>query len=87
MVVSHIFNVISMCFYFKKIYMHRKPKAELLPLDTKRERTMRNLRKVKGVESATMENQRKRMQPIPEKAETERPQRQTTMEDFGRPVI
>ena len=33
--------------------MHRKPEAELLPLDTELERTMRNLRKVKSVESTT----------------------------------
>ena len=46
--------------------MHRKPKAELLPLDTKLERTLRNLRKVKGVESTIMAYQRERMQSIPE---------------------
>ena len=46
--------------------MHRKPEVELLPLDIELERTLRNLRKIKGVESAIMENQRKRMQPIPE---------------------
>ena len=34
--------------------MHRKPEAELLPLDTELERTLRNLRKVKSAESATM---------------------------------
>ena len=67
--------------------MHRKPEAELLPLDTELERTLRNMRKVKGAESATMANQRERLQPIPKEAETERPQRQMTMEDFWRPVI
>ena len=67
--------------------MHRKPESELLPLDTELERTLRNLRKVKDVEETTMENQRERMQPIPEEAETERPQRQMTMEDFWRPMI
>ena len=36
--------------------MHRKLEVELLPLDTKLERTLRNLRKVKGVEAVTMEN-------------------------------
>ena len=36
--------------------MHRKPEAELLPLDIELERTLRNLRKVKGAEAATMEN-------------------------------
>ena len=69
--------------------MHRKPKADLLPLDTKLERTLRNLRKVESVESTTMENQRERLKPIPEEAEAkaDRPQRQMTMEDFWRPII
>ena len=67
--------------------MHRKPEAELLPLDTELKRTLRNLRKAKSVESTTMENQRERMQPIPEEAEAKRPQRQMTMEDFWRHVI
>ena len=62
--------------------MHRKPKVELLPLDTKLERTLRNLRKVKRAKSITMVDKRERMQPILEEAETERPQRQMTMEDF-----
>ena len=39
------------------------------------------MRKVKGAEAITMEKQRERMQPIPEEVETERPQRQMTMED------
>ena len=56
-------------------------------MDTELERTLRNLRKVKGAEEATIENQRERMQPIPEEAETERPRRQMTMEYFWRPVI
>ena len=34
-----------------------------------------------------MANQRKKMQPIPEEVETERPQRQMTMEDFWRLVF
>ena len=67
--------------------MHRKPEAKLLPLDTELERTLRNMRKVKGVESATMANQREKRQPIPKEAETERPQRKMTMEDFWRLVI
>ena len=67
--------------------MHRKLEAKLLPLDTELERTMRNLRKVKSVESTTMADQRERMQPIPEEVEAERPQRQMTMEDFWRLVI
>ena len=38
--------------------MHRKPESELLPLDTELERTLRNIRKVKSVESTTMAEQR-----------------------------
>ena len=53
--------------------MHRKQEAELLPLDTELERTLRNLRKVKGAKETTMANMRERMQPIPKEAETERP--------------
>ena len=44
--------------------MHREQEVEPLPLDTKLERTLRNLRNLKGAESATMTNQRERMQPI-----------------------
>ena len=53
--------------------MHRKPEVELLPLDIELERTLRNLRKVKSVESTTMADQRERMQHILEEAEAERP--------------
>ena len=68
--------------------MHRKPEANLLPLDTEIERTLRNLRKITIVETRSMENQRERLQVIPEeKEEIERPQRQMTMEDFWRPFI
>ena len=67
--------------------MHRKPEADLLPLDTEIERTLRNLRKVTNVESTSMENQRERLQPILEEAKTEIPQRQMMMEDFWRLVI
>ena len=48
--------------------MHRKPKADMLPLDKEIERTLRNLRKVISAESTSMENQRERLQPIPEEA-------------------
>ena len=34
--------------------MHRKPKAELLPLDTELERSLRNLKKVRFVEAVVM---------------------------------
>ena len=67
--------------------MHRKLQVDLLPFDIEIERTLRNLRKVTSAESTSMTNQRERLQPIPEEAETERPQRQMTMEDFWRHVI
>ena len=41
--------------------MHRKPEANLLPLDTEIERTLRNIRKVTSAESTSMENQRERL--------------------------
>ena len=63
--------------------MHRKLEADLLPLDTKIERTLRNLRKIISEESRSMENQRERLQAIQEEdEEIERPQRQMPMEDF-----
>ena len=34
--------------------MHRKPKVELLPLDTELEKTLRNMKKVRSAESTVM---------------------------------
>ena len=64
--------------------MHRKPKADLLPLDTEIERTLKNMRKITSAESRSMENLRERLQAIPkeEEEEAKRPQRPNTMEDF-----
>ena len=63
--------------------MHRNPEADLLPLDTEIERTLKNLRKITSAESKSMANQRERLQTIPEEEEeVERPQRINTMEDF-----
>ena len=67
--------------------MHRKPEANLLPLDIEIEITLRNLRKVTSSESTSMVNQRERLQPILEGVKIERPQRQMLMEDFWRLVI
>ena len=61
--------------------MYRKPKAELLPLDIELERTLRNLKKVRSVESTVMVEQQETHQNILA-LEIERPQRQRTMEDF-----
>ena len=67
--------------------MHRKLEADLLPLDNEIERTLKNRRKITSAESISMENQRERLQAIPEEEEEEeeeeeRPQRPHTMEDF-----
>ena len=68
--------------------MHRKPKANMLPLDTKIERTLKNLRQITSAESRSMANQRERLQTIPEEEEeAKRYQRPNTMEDFWRPII
>ena len=53
--------------------MHKKSEAELLPLDTKIERTLKNLRKAINAEDRSMANQIERLQTIPEE-EAERPQ-------------
>ena len=63
--------------------MHRKLEADLLPLDNEIERTLKNLRKATNAEYKSMENQRKRLQTIPEEEETERSQRPNTRRTFG----
>ena len=45
--------------------MHRKPEANLLPLDTEIERTLKNLRQIIIEESRSMANQREKLQAIP----------------------
>ena len=68
--------------------MHRRPEADLLPLDTEIERTLQNLRRITSAESKNMANQRERLQAIPEEEEeVERNKRSNTMEDFWRPII
>ena len=68
--------------------MHRRPKANLLPLDTEIERTLQNLRRITSAKSRNMANQRERLQTILEEEEgVERNQRPNTMEDFWRPII
>ena len=62
--------------------MDKKSEAELLPLDTKIERILKNMRKATSTEDRSMSNQRERLQTIPEKEEAERPQRPNTMEEF-----
>ena len=67
--------------------MHIKPEADLLSLDSEIEKTLRNLRKVTIAKSKNMANQRERLQHIQEEAESYRPQRKMTMEDFWGPII
>ena len=55
-------------------YMHRKPEAELLPLNTEIERTLRNPKKVRAVEKAGMAEQRDINKSIPIIAATWGPQ-------------
>ena len=45
--------------------MHRRPKAELLPLDTKIEKTLRNLKNVRATEATVMAKQREGNQNVP----------------------
>ena len=53
--------------------MHRKSEAELLPLDTEIERTLKNIRKTTSTEDRSMTNQIERLQTILEEGEAERP--------------
>ena len=46
--------------------MHRRLEVDLLPLDTEIERTLQNLKRITNAESRNMENQRDRLQAIPE---------------------
>ena len=61
--------------------MHRRLEAELLPLDTELERTLKNLKKMRIAEVA-MTEQEGTDHHAQAKTITERPQRQRTMEDF-----
>ena len=66
--------------------MHRKPEAELLPLDAELERTLRNLKKVRFAKAVVMAEQREIQQNIPVMA-VDRPQGQRNMENFWRPIM
>ena len=61
--------------------MHRKPRSDLLPVDSELERTLRSLRKVSRAEKATMADERID-QEVEQEATTERPLIQDTMKDF-----
>ena len=66
--------------------MHKKPESDLFTLDTKLERTLRNLRKVKRAGEATMVDERIN-QTGEQETVAERLQRQDSMGDFWRPII
>ena len=53
-------------------YMHRRSEAELLPLDTELERTVRNLKKARVTESVAMAEQERTDQHIPAEPTIER---------------
>ena len=67
--------------------MHRKSEAELLPLDSKIERTLKNMRKATNAEDRSMANQIERLQTIPKEEEAKKQQRPNIMEEFWRPII
>ena len=61
--------------------MHRKPKSNLFPLDTKLERTLSNSRKVRSAETTIMADERMGLT-VDQETTAERPLMQDTMEDF-----
>ena len=61
--------------------MHRKQGAELFPLDTEIERTLRGLRKVKSTQIAEMADERF-TGAVNQEFAAEVPQERDTMEDF-----
>ena len=65
--------------------MHRKQGAELLPLDTEIERTLRGLRKVKSAKIAEMADERW-TRAVNQEFVAEVPQERDTMEDYWRPM-
>ena len=66
--------------------MHRKQDSDLLPADTKLERTLRSLRKTKIAKIETMEDE-KNDQIVEQRIVARRLHLQDTMEDFWRPII
>ena len=62
--------------------MNRRPEAGLLPLDIEIERTLINLKKVRGAKAATMVEQREGDQNVHILAIDRPHQRQRTLEDF-----
>ena len=61
--------------------MHRKQGSDLIPADTKLERTLRSLRKTKRAENTAMEEER-HDQTEEQRTSARRPPITDTMEDF-----
>ena len=61
--------------------MHRKLESDMLPVDSKFERTLRSLRKVSRAKKATMADERID-QTVEQETIVERPPIQDIMEDF-----
>ena len=66
--------------------MHRKQDFDLIPADTKLERTLRSLRKTKRAKNAAMADER-HDQTEEQRTTARRPPITETMEDFWRPII
>ena len=66
--------------------MHRKQNTDLIPADTKLERTLRSLRKTKRAENSAMADERQD-QTEEQRTAARRPPIIDTMEDFWRPII
>ena len=66
--------------------MHRKQDSDLIPADTKLERTLRSLRKTKRAENAALADER-HDQTEEQRTAARRPPIIDTMEDFWRPII
>ena len=62
--------------------MHRKPKSDLLPVDSELERTLGGLRKVSRAEKGTMADERID-QTVEQETTAESPPIQDVMEDSG----
>ena len=66
--------------------MHRKQNTDLIPTDTKLERTLRSLRKIKKAENSTMADERQDQNEVHREA-ARRPPITETMEDLWKPII
>ena len=66
--------------------MHKKSESNPFPLDTKLERTLRNLRKVRSAEITIMAEERMG-QTVEQEIAAERPPMQDMMEEYWRPVM